>query len=210
MKAWLIAAAGIIGLAASSASAAPISWSFSNLVFDDGGTASGQFVWDSDTDTVTSWNINTTEEVGNANFPAFTYSNTIAGHVAEKEFGIQTNLRFLQFAGPEAVQPSGVDRARVFRLGIGFGGFEAFDVLDTASASLALVGDGFKTDVAGGIFPFVPNGFVECLFCSPFRDVAIDSPTELTTSSTVPLPATLPLAIFAFGALGAFGMRRRQ
>lgn len=204
MKAVILAAACAVGLATSSASAASVAWSFSNLVFDDGGTASGQFVWDSQANAVESWTVNTTEEVGNANFPAFTYSDTIAGHVATKEFGTQSGLRFLQFASPTFAQQSGVDRARVFRLGIGFGGLDVFDVLDTPGAALNLISD------SGAAIPFVPGGFVECLFCSPFRLGTTDGSVALTpTTATVPLPAALPALSAALLIVGAIARRRR-
>ncbi len=212
MKAWLITAACLLGLVASPASSAPITWSFSNLVYDDGGTVSGHFVWESDTDTVTSWAIVSSEEVGNANFPEFTYSNTIVGHTAVKAFGTQTELRMLEFLSPVAAHPTGAPRARFFRLGIGFGGFEAYDVLDTPSGSLALADDNFKADFGAGIFPFAPGGFVECLNCSPFRLGTSDGSPSLTPGSvsSVPLPATLPLAMLALAVFGVFGLRRHR
>lgn len=47
-------------LLAGMASAGPVTWSLVNTNFDDGGTASGFFVFDADTNTILNWNLNTT------------------------------------------------------------------------------------------------------------------------------------------------------
>lgn len=50
--------------AAQASQAAIIDWTLSNGTFDDGGTFSGMFTFDSATDTITDWNVQTTGGVG--------------------------------------------------------------------------------------------------------------------------------------------------
>ena len=60
---WLLApilALTILILPLGSASATPISWTLENWVFDDGGTASGSFVFDADTNAYSNISITTT------------------------------------------------------------------------------------------------------------------------------------------------------
>ena len=63
-------------LIAISGSASSITWTLQNAVFTDGGVATGSFVFDADTQTVVSYNIQTSG--GNtANFPAFLFQNGV-------------------------------------------------------------------------------------------------------------------------------------
>ena len=63
-------------LIAVSMSASPITWTLQNAVFNDGGVATGSFVFDADTQTVVSYNIQTSG--GNTtNFPAFLFQNGV-------------------------------------------------------------------------------------------------------------------------------------
>ena len=62
-------------LAASPAMAIPISWTLSGVTFAEGGTASGSFVYDADTDVFSAWSISTV--AGSvAALPTFTYDPT--------------------------------------------------------------------------------------------------------------------------------------
>jgi len=72
----LIVAVGFLGMA-TPAAASPLIWTLSGVAFDDAGTASGSFVFDADTGTVSNWNIsvaggNTTD------FPPVTYDTSSA------------------------------------------------------------------------------------------------------------------------------------
>jgi hypothetical protein len=62
-------------LTASPAAAVPVTWTLAVPTFDDGGSASGSFVYDADTDVFSSWIINI---VGGsvAALPTFTYNTT--------------------------------------------------------------------------------------------------------------------------------------
>jgi uncharacterized protein (TIGR03437 family) len=65
-------------LTAGAAFSAPITWNFSNATFNDGGTATGYFVFDSDAGAISNWNIVTS---AGSTLPAFTYTpaNSTAG-----------------------------------------------------------------------------------------------------------------------------------
>ncbi len=53
-------------------SAAPVTWTLTGVTFNDGGTASGTFTWNADTDTIGDYSISVTG--GNTGtFPAFTW-----------------------------------------------------------------------------------------------------------------------------------------
>ena len=56
--------------------AIPLTWTLHNVTFNDGGTASGTYVYDADTNTVSNINIVTT--AGSA-MPGATYTNLSSG-----------------------------------------------------------------------------------------------------------------------------------
>jgi len=61
ITARLLATAALAGtLLAGPALAGPLTWTLSNVTFDDGGTASGSFTYDADTNTLNNWAITTT------------------------------------------------------------------------------------------------------------------------------------------------------
>ena len=76
-KLSVIFAATVVGflVTAAPAVAIPVSWTLSGVTFDDGGTASGSFVYDADSDVFSAWSIST---VGGsvAALPTFTYDPT--------------------------------------------------------------------------------------------------------------------------------------
>ena len=64
---------GLLILSFSSAFAAPVTWSLNGIVFDDGGTATGSFVYDADTDMYSVINI-TTQGGDTVGFPGDSYT----------------------------------------------------------------------------------------------------------------------------------------
>jgi len=56
----LLCAIAVFSLSAAGALAVPLTWTISNAAFGDGGTASGTFVYDADTNTFSNINITTT------------------------------------------------------------------------------------------------------------------------------------------------------
>ena len=53
----VLGAVMMLGLAAGQANAATIHWTLYDGAFNDGGTVAGSFLWDTDLQTVTSWNF---------------------------------------------------------------------------------------------------------------------------------------------------------
>lgn len=92
-----------------------------------------------------------------------------------------------------------------------------FGVVNTFDLSLNIDGDATAGATATGalIVTLDPEiwaavGTTGQVLNRPAANGGLEIGTFEIVAATVPLPATLPLAIFAFGALGAYGMRRRQ
>src|SRR6185436_1870527 len=67
-------------LLASPAMAIPVTWTMSGVTFDDGGTASGSFVYDADTDLISTWSLGIVAGSVSA-LPSFTYNSTTSKYV---------------------------------------------------------------------------------------------------------------------------------
>jgi hypothetical protein len=87
-----VAAAALLSLAAPMpAEAAALVWNLDNVVFTDGGGASGSFTFDSDTGVISTFSIAVSG--GNTDlFPALTYSN--ANSVAVNDFNVAGIFNF--------------------------------------------------------------------------------------------------------------------
>lgn len=177
---FLFAALSVLG-ALSQAKAATVGWSLENAGFGDGGTISGSFNWDTDLNSLLSWNF--TVAGGNtANFPSpFTFSNTLANNVGTY-VGPANVLRFYDTT-------LSITQPREIRLGL-----LDPDSLDVGVAMLAL-------DPVGATGS---TGYVECFNCSPFR-LGIDG----AYLSVVPVPAAVWLFGTALIGLIGFGKRRK-
>jgi hypothetical protein len=116
-----------------------LDWKLANVVFDDGGTATGQFHFDSATGTVTSWGVQTTG--GDLQtFPETLYANGLPGHSGISGFT------------PQAVQlgQPGIDmRDRQLRL-------QPLTALGDMEATIPI-------SLVGGF------GHEECFNCAPAR-----------------------------------------
>src|SRR5258707_1392997 len=65
----------LLVLCIGAAHAFPVTWTLSGVTFSDGGTASGSFVYDADSNTLSTWSVSVAG--GNTdNFPPVTYDNT--------------------------------------------------------------------------------------------------------------------------------------
>jgi hypothetical protein len=88
MKSRLLCAACACLIGSNFASAKSVTWTLNNVVFRDGGTATGSFVFDAndgDVGSVSSWNVSVTG--GDPGFPAFTYEsdgNQFAGTYSDQ------------------------------------------------------------------------------------------------------------------------------
>ena len=197
MKISAILAAAALALGTLPSWAAPVTWNL-DLTFEDSGTAIGSFVWESDTNTISAWDIAVSAGTfsGNNSVPGDTFSNIEAGHVT-RSFTVG-GYSFIEFVTEDVSYFPGPDRSRFLRLGLGFGGL---DVLDTPSSALPLVPD------TANQFPFTITGFVDCGSCSPFRNG--ESGASISAIAPVPLPASLAFVLMGVAALGAFGARKR-
>jgi len=150
--------------------ATPVMWALQNVTFSDGGTASGSFMFDADTNVVSSWNISVNG--GNVKlFPAFTYSPSTSSFAAVSD-GLITAFIFHGPLSP-MINPNPYS-TRDFRLAFATplsnaGGVDA----------LPLTGPGNG------------NGFanVECYNCIPYRTFV--SGSVVGTSTDVCNGATL-------------------
>jgi hypothetical protein len=163
------------------AQAASILWTLHNGGFNDGGSVSGSFVWDTDLATVTSWNF-AVSGGDTAAWPPVTYSNATSSFDAAN-INITPGDDLIRFKmGPEPT--------RDLRFSFADG------ALDTPSVALLMVGNNF-TSLAG---------YIECNNCAPGR-LGVDG---AFFSGETPLPPALPLFASGLGAVGLFGWRRRR
>lgn len=86
---WLLLGAGFV--IAPMAEAVPVTWSLANLIFNDGATASGTFVWDADSRTMNLWNISVT---GGSALPNFSYNPTDSSFFSYSAWSSQLTLQF--------------------------------------------------------------------------------------------------------------------
>lgn len=165
---------------AGAAYAGPVTWSLSNALFNDGGTAVGSFVFDASTNTVLSYSIATSGGDTNA-FPAFLFQNGSPNNTGAT---VYTSLNIIDFGS-------------TFTNG-------NLNGLQLRLASVLSLTD------AGGVVNFDLNNFYlgECFNCSPNRafvsgqmigEAAVPEP------STVAL-TLLPLAL---GVLTVRRLRHR-
>lgn len=80
------------------AHATPVQWTLSDVLFDDGGTATGSFIYDADSATYSNISITTTDALL---VPVATFTTLLSGSATDAAFatsaGNQTGLPFLQF-----------------------------------------------------------------------------------------------------------------
>ncbi len=160
--------------------AATIVWSLENARFDDGGTVTGSFVWDTDFNGVLSYNFTVTGGDTASFSSPFTYSESLPGHFGAYLPSVNI-LSFSDFSGPGS---------RDFRIGL----FNE-DLLNTPIAILAL-------DAVPGTGD---NGYLECFNCTPLRLGLAGA-----YLSAVPLPAAFWLFATALAGLVGYGRRKNR
>ena len=158
-----VACLGVLALNAAPLFCVPITWTFTNAVFNDGGTAVGYFVYDADASAITNWNIVTS---AGSTLPAFTYTpaTSTAG------------------TSPSAGCPAPC---------ISFGSNQQFPdgmFSETRYLSLTLVTP--LTD-SGGTVGLNLNYSDECLNCSPYRLFTQGSVLGAPASNLSVTPTTL-------------------
>ena len=175
-------------LSAMAVQAAPVKWEISNLTFADGGSGSGYFVFDADTEAVSDWEVDVAGGT-TTGLPAIQYnvnnSSTFVGVVANYSDEIQIQFRI------------GSDQVVQRRLRI-----TPVSALTNSGGSIAI-----DTQTGAG-----GSGGLECLDCDPFRLITggtlRSDPNDPTPSALpVPLMPALVLLLLA-GLLGLLGIRR--
>lgn len=177
----------LLGVSGIDVRAATIPWTLNDFVFDDGGTASGGFVWDTGLQSVTSWNISVSGG-DTGTFSPFTYNNSLAGHAFIN--GAPDDTLFFRISDTQS---------RQFRISL-----NNHSDLDTAVASVAL-----------GSTIFASTGAAECFNCFPQRKLLRDSGAFLSSVTAgpvtaVPVPAALQLLAAALAGFGFLGWRKSE
>jgi len=177
--ALLAAVLAAFGLSAP-ASAAPVTWTLVDAVFADGGSASGTFTYDADTNTYSAINIVTTAgsiqsgDDYNILAPMFVHSATRFGAVPVPSPGL-TGLTIFSVTWASALTNAG----GVVSILLGGGSSEGVCVNFNCS---------IFNSVGGGARAFV-SGYV--------------------TTSEVPLPAALPMFLAGLAGVGAMRLKKR-
>lgn len=183
MTRYLIAIAAAIAFFSAPAFAVPVVWTVSGVTFDDGGTASGQFIFDPDTKTFGHFSISVAG--GNlGSFPAITYDQNNSTPSDDNLSNPQDSVLFeLNDASQRTLRMTPVSALS------NAGG--------TIAMNLATSGGG-----AGG---------VECFNCGPFRLITAGNfigapPPPLTSVRNAPMLSTwaailLGLTVAAAGLL---------
>lgn len=178
------AIAGLVLLMPGLAHAVPLTWTLNDAVFNDGGTATGSFVWDADTNTFGAYEF-TVSGGDTATFAPLTYNN------ANATLG-PSNLEF----------DTGAYYVRLFRF---------VTEVDQVERNLYVSVDAPLTNAGGVVgFDYVsPYSAGECFSCAPYRPFVAGTISAEGVSG-VPEPAAWGLMVLGFGGLGAALRRRRD
>ncbi|MEQ8934244.1 MAG: VPLPA-CTERM sorting domain-containing protein [Amphiplicatus sp.] len=178
--ALLIVVLAAIGLTVP-ANAAPVTWTLVNAVFEDGGTASGTFTYDADTNVYSAIDIVTT---------AGSIQNGAEYHIAAPMF-VHAATRF----GAVPVPSPGLTGLTIFSITwasalTNAGGLVSILTADHASAEGVCLNFNCSSfnGYLGGARLFV-SGYV--------------------TTSEVPLPAALPMFLAGLAGMGALRLKKR-
>jgi len=178
------AIAGLVLLMPGLAHAVPLTWTLNDAVFSDGGTATGSFVWDADTETFGAYEF-TVSGGDTATFSPLTYNTANAA-----------------FGPIHAEFDAGSYRVRLFRF---------VTEVDQVERNLYVSVDAPLTNAGGlvGLDFVSPYSAGECFTCAPYRPFVAGNLSAEGVSG-VPEPAAWGLMVLGFGGLGAALRRRRD
>ena len=167
-------------LTAQASFCAQVTWSLQNVVFSDGGTATGSFVYDTSTDTVVSYSI-TVSGGDTSTFPAWTYQKGTNHNTGADVFISNGTIEFetdLVYGG----------HLRLLDLPV------VVQSQTSGTVSLSL------SNEYGA----------ECYNCAPYRTFTSGTVTSTPTSpSPVPAPPALILTCTGLGAAALYELKRR-
>jgi uncharacterized protein (TIGR03437 family) len=170
-----------IVLSAAAALCDPVTWTLYNATFNDGGTATGYFVFDADTDTFSNWNIVAS---AGSTLPAFTYTPATSTVKYVPNGDISCAGPCIEFASnqqfPNGGAPPYNNATRYLDLSF-FNGQPFVAPLTDGGGTVKLY-----------LSNLYNNSSHECLNCVPFR--------LFTQGSVVAVPQQLPQTI-TFGPL---------
>lgn len=165
--------------------AIPLTWTLTDVTFDTGGTATGSFVYDADTNALSNWNIFTT--AGDGPF-----------HLTDKNY---TTSNASQFLAPVSPGPFGMAWYTILESS------EFGHPFNSALKATIRIGTTSLLTNAGGVVGLdLMNQSGECYSCSRFR--AFNAGTLVARTFDVPEPTILSLMVIALAGIG-FARRRK-
>lgn len=162
---------GLLLVCLSNASAFPVTWTLSGVTFTDGGTATGSFVYDADTNTTSAWSV-TVAGGDTTNFPPITYDPTTSSgaYQADTSIGLllQINATTRQVRLPGVTVLNDAGGTVAINLASGFQGecyncgpyrgFNAGNLVGTAAPNITSANATTFTVGAAGTFTVTTTG----------------------------------------------------
>jgi len=173
--------AAVLFFSCAGASAGTLTWTISGVTFNDGGTASGTFDYDADTDTFS--NIDITTTAGTV-FGASTYTSLAGAYPSSPD------LVYLQTT---------TGTIRLFDFGTSAN-------MTDGGGIIPLALDPLSGGTAGEDNCY--NGTCTLVYSSPIR-YSTTGTVSAPTSGAAPEPASFVLLIGGLGGLGVLALRRR-
>jgi hypothetical protein len=165
--------------------AIPVTWTFQNATFDDGGTIDGSFVYDADSNTLSDWLITTQPGLG-------------PFHLTTKDY---TTSNASVFVGPVSPGPSSTAWYAILESDTYF-----HPINSALAATFRLGTTSVLTNAGGTVGLDLNNTSGECYSCSRAR--LFNSGTLVSRTLNAPEPPLFSLMIMALALMGIVGRHR--